>query len=98
MWRESQVGRRWGWASTVACRDGRGHGASSHSPTCERVGIGQVVTREINEGAVLGVDELRLRGHVAGMVHGVGRVDHVHLGRDRGQPAWVREVAMHLRC
>lgn len=51
----------------------------SHSPTCERVGVGQVVTREINEGAVLRVDELRLGGHVAGVLHGVGRVDHVHL-------------------
>lgn len=27
------------------------------------------------------MDELRLRGHVAGVLHGVGRVDDVHLQR-----------------
>lgn len=54
-------------------------GASPPSPTCERVRVGQVVTREINEGAMLGVNELGLGGHVAGMFHGVGCVDHIHL-------------------
>lgn len=53
--------------------------ASAHSPTCERVGAGQVVTREVDEGMVLRVDELGLRGHVAGVLHGAGRVDDVHL-------------------
>ena len=51
--------------------------ASAHSPTCERVGAGQVVTREVDEGMVLRVDELGLRGHVAGVLHGAGRVDDV---------------------
>lgn len=43
------------------------------------MGAGQVVTREVDEGMVLRVDELGLRGHVAGVLHGAGRVDDVHL-------------------
>lgn len=53
--------------------------AAAHNPTCERVGAGQVVTREVNEGMVLRVDKLRLGSHVAGVLHGAGRVDDVHL-------------------
>ena len=51
----------------------------AHGPTCERVGAGQVVAREIDEGMALRVDELRLGGHVAGVLHGAGRVNDVHL-------------------
>ena len=63
-----------------------GVGAGQHSPTCKWVGIGQVVTREVNEGAVLGMDELRLGGYVAGVLHGVGRVDDIHLQKWKGGP------------
>lgn len=55
------------------------------SPTCEGVGAGQVVPREVNEGAVLGVHELRLRGHVAGVLHGAGRGNDAHLHRRHTQ-------------
>lgn len=49
------------------------------SPTCEGVGAGQVVPREVDEGMVLRVHELRLRGHVAGVLHGAGRGNDAHL-------------------
>lgn len=84
-----------GWAHG---REGRGVstqrlpevGAPPHRPTCKGVGVGQVVTRQVHEGAMLGVHELRLRGHVAGVLHGTGRVDHVHLQQTQWQPerAW----------
>lgn len=54
-------------------------GGGARSPTCKRMGVGQGVTREIDEGAMLRVDELRLGSHVAGVLHGAGRVDHIHL-------------------
>ena len=41
--------------------------------------------REVDERAMLRVDKLRLRGHVVGMLHGVGRVDHVHLQRGKSK-------------
>lgn len=37
------------------------------------------MAREVNEGMVLRMHELRLGSQVAGVFHGVGRVDHVHL-------------------
>lgn len=37
------------------------------------------MTREVDEGMVLWVDELGLRCHVAGVLHGAGCVDDVHL-------------------
>lgn len=40
---------------------------------------GQVVAREVDEGVVLGVDELWLCSHVAGVVHGLSCVDDIHL-------------------
>ena len=48
------------------------------------MGVGQVVTREVNEGAVLGVDELWLGSYVAGVLHWVGRVDDIHLQKWKG--------------
>ena len=50
------------------------------------MGVGQVVTREVNEGAVLGVDKLRLGSYVAGVLHGVGCVDDIHLQKWKGSP------------
>lgn len=45
------------------------------------------MARQVHEGAMLGVNELRLRGHVAGVLHGAGRVDHAHLQqRHNGGP------------
>ena len=71
--------------------------AAAHNPTCERVGAGQVVTREVNEGMVLRVDKLRLGSHVAGVLHGAGRVDDVHL-QQRDTAVQVRPRAeMRLR-
>lgn len=62
-------------------------GAPPHSATCKGVRVGQVVARQVHEGAMLGVNELRLRGHVAGVLHGAGRVDHAHLQqRHNGSP------------
>ena len=44
------------------------------------------MTREVNEGAVLGVDKLRLGSYVAGVLHGVGCVDDIHLQKWKGSP------------
>lgn len=45
--------------------------------------VGQVVTREINERVVHGVNELRLRGDVISVFHRVSGVDDVHLGANQ---------------
>lgn len=43
----------------------------------------QVVAREVDKGMVDGLDKLRLCCNVAGMVHGVGGVDHVYLVKQK---------------
>lgn len=69
--------------------------------TCKGVRIGQVVARQVNEGAMLRVDELRLCGHVAGMFDGAGCVDHVDLwqgwvsGQHSQDPSMSRTAREH---
>lgn len=53
------------------------------SPTCKWVRIGQVVTRQVNKGAMFRVDKLWLGSHVIGVFHRVSCVDHIHLQRTK---------------
>lgn len=55
------------------------------------MGVDQVVTGQIHRGVMHGVNKVGLHHGVVGVLHGIGRVDHIYLQR-------VKTVLHRLVC